>query len=83
MLFHPGWVVVSPFPRDKDILQRQLFPGDSRTPQNMVPLLDKEGLQLAPGVPLPILWESMELGGAALHSVPIQGLAGLGTNFGS
>jgi hypothetical protein len=45
------------------------------------PLLNRERLQLAPGLPLPIL--ELRGGEAALHPVPIQGLEGLGTNFGS
>lgn len=50
----------------------------------MSPPLGREGLKLVLGAPLPILQKSMELGvGEALRPVPIQGLTGLGTNFGS
>lgn len=57
----------------------------SLSPGSATSLLGRGELELTLGLSLPVLQESTELAGegTALHPVPIQGLVGLGTNFGS
>lgn len=83
MLFHPGSGGVAdlhPPQRQGHLTQPAVCKGTpTSAPGNMAPLLGREGYSWLWGAPLSFLQESVELGeGAALHPMPIQGLAGQG-----